>query len=524
LKLASLVERAPFRVRVASAIGSLAAISLAAGEHKIAAVLAAAAAAAGLAPPLAERLRRGLSADFKAGLARSPGGEGSGVDYYEGFEIEVSAPQHSAFTEISKLIADRARFGGSRILVASLLESGRGRVLVLVYSRDKEKVRVDYEVLKTMLASSGSVRIRELGGRETEILAEVARNIAPSSRAAPLIVRPPGEERTAESGLRLGVRIDAPLPEPVYLTREDVEGHIAVFGSTGTGKSTTLSIIACQAWKSLGARVVVLDWAGEHSEKLSAAGCKAKTLDPLNEASINPLSLVEREEDAVAIVEAMSASLSLTEPQEYMLLKAIEEGRPKSVEELEAVIEAMPESSRWDRDVKRALQRKIAALTRGSSKSAFKGSPAPQQPTEPVVIDVSRIPALQARRAYTLLALWRLYRESERGLKSIVFIDEAHNVAIGEEGLLSKLLAEARKRGLRLAIATQSPSLMPTRVIANANTKIVHALRSHRDLEVVREALYLPERLVQKLPILERGEALLHSPSHPNPVLIKVSR
>ena len=166
-------------------------------------------------------------------------------------------------------------------------------------------------------------------------------------------------------------------------------------------------------------------------------------------------------------------------------------------------------------------------LTRGASREAFSGVKFARLDLTQgsvTVIDVSKIPSQPARRAYTLLALWLAHKASRNsGKKILVAVDEAHNIAGGEDGLLSRLAAEGRKDGLYLAIATQSPSLIPIRLIANTNTKIVHAIRSHRDLEVVRNAIYLPDSQAQRLPSLDRGEALLHSPSHPQPIFIKVS-
>ncbi|MCE4611047.1 MAG: ATP-binding protein [Desulfurococcales archaeon] len=443
-----------------------------------------------------------------------------------GFEIDLAKTSRSSIQEISKFIADRAKLGSSRLIVASILEGSRSRVVVALSSTDEKRLKVDYEVLKTLISSTvEGVRIRDLSVEESENLARIAEKLTPASRSYPLIIGI--EDKEGEKGLFLGYKTGSIAPEKIYLSLNDVEGHISIFGATGTGKSTTLARIACGSAESFGLHSIILDWTGEHGEKAASIGCNPRSLDPLKDLPLNPLIEADSEDDIVTVVDALSSSLNLTEPQEYMLLKVIEQGKPKSFTELEALIESAFEQSRWDREVKKALLRKIAVLTRGASKEAFSGDRFARleyAPGSVTIVDVSRIPSQPARRAYTLLTLWLAHKSSKStGKKILVAVDEAHNIAGGEDGLLSRLAAEGRKDGLYLVIATQSPSLIPVRLIANTNTKIIHAIRSHRDLEVVRSAIYLPDSQAQRIPSLDRGEALLHSPSHPQPIFIKVS-
>ena len=520
-----LLAEAPLKFRLAATIASASIVAglLGSPEQTVLGLLAAVALSIPVPRKLALHSAGELMQGLKALRARS---YRSLPQRALGFEVELGRAAKSSIQEVSRLIADRARLGTSRLVVASILEGGRGKIVVALTSNDEEKLRVDYEVLKTLITSTAEgVKLRDLNREESEALAYIAEMFTPASRSYPLIVGVNGGDN--EGGVFLGYKTGTTAPEKVYLTLNDVEGHVAVFGATGTGKSTTLARIACGSAESLDVHSIILDWTGEHREKVISAGCTPHTLNPLKDLQLNPLAEAESEDDIVAVVEALSSSLNLTEPQEYMLLKIIEEGKPKNLIELEALIDAASEQSRWDREVKKALLRKIAVLTRGASREAFSGvsftrlDPTPGSVT---IIDASKIPSQPARRAYTLLTLWLAHKTSRStGRKILVAVDEVHNVAGGEDGLLSRLAAEGRKDGLYLVIATQSPSLIPVRLIANTNTKIVHAIRSHRDLEVVRNAIYLPESQAQRLPSLDKGEALLHSPSHPQPIFIKVS-
>ncbi len=83
-------------------------------------------------------------------------------------------------------------------------------------------------------------------------------------------------------------------------------------------------------------------------------------------------------------------------------------------------------------------------------------------------------------------------------------------------------MAESRKYRLHIAIATQSPSSIPNGVLLNSNTKVVHALRSPRDKEVISQTMNLHYGLLEELDKLRTGEALVQSPSTPRPALVRV--
>jgi DNA helicase HerA-like ATPase len=109
------------------------------------------------------------------------------------------------------------------------------------------------------------------------------------------------------------------------------------------------------------------------------------------------------------------------------------------------------------------------------------------------------------------------------GPKVLIAIDEAHNIFNGEEAaFIEQLFSESRKYGVILAIATQSPSSIPNGVLLNTNTKIVHALRSARDKSIIAETMSLPRDYVEILDKLGPGEAIVQSPSNPQPLLIQV--
>jgi hypothetical protein len=339
--------------------------------------------------------------------------------------------------------------------------------------------------------------------------------------------------------LYLGTMIQPESGLPVFLDKRDLAGHVGVFGSTGTGKSTTLFTLACRASRDLGVSSLLLDWTGEHAGRLlgSLGGGRygVSVFNPAaGDASINPLSLGGGDDAIDVVVEILSKALDLSEPQAFMLRRILEEASPSSLGELEAYIEAVQEESRWDREVKKALLRKVGVLTRGSARKAFSGREGDLlqvlEEGSLNVVKLDDIRNLAARRAYVLVLLASIFtrlQDSGDRREVLVALDEAHNVFTPEEprmGLLELLVSESRKYGLYVALATQSPSLVPNTIILNTNTKIVHALRSYRDKAVISETMALPPGVQERIDKLPAGVALIQSVSLPEPVVIKVEK
>jgi hypothetical protein len=103
-----------------------------------------------------------------------------------------------------------------------------------------------------------------------------------------------------------------------------------------------------------------------------------------------------------------------------------------------------------------------------------------------------------------------------------VFIEEIHTFI--SKGKSSKMLAtltmltemarQGRKRGLSLGIVSQQPSLLPGELIELCNTRFIHRLGSLPNLETLRNSTgNVPESLWGTLSSLGRGEALIASPA-----------
>ncbi len=442
------------------------------------------------------------------------------------FEIQYRPNGVEEAGRLVDLVRERAMASRVRYTMVSILEGGYSRSLVILSSRSSRDLVVEGEVFKTIAVSLlDGVRLREMDPEgDLGVLASATSSI-PLVRGETILMPPPHLRTGATLGggdLYLGEALDTGIPRKLYLKVSDVKGHIGVFGSTGSGKSTTMSVLASRV-SGLGFRVVILDWTGEYKGLLEGIGTSYRMLDPVKgEAGINPLALLDSDEGVDVVVDILSKALGLSQPQEYMLQRILESSRPRSVEELVAVAEAYPEESKWDREVKRGLLRRLGVMVRGSGSSVFTGEGTPWLAEGITVVRCDRIRNTSLRSIYILSLLAYIYYTGPPG-ETLVFIDEAHNVFTQSwGGFPQQLIAESRKYGLYLALATQSPGEISNSVILNTNTKIVHSLKSGRDKAVISQALGLSQEEESMLDKLKPGEALISAPSLEKPVLARI--
>lgn len=442
------------------------------------------------------------------------------------YEVEVVGDRDVA-QRFMEALKDRADSGAASYVLVTILDRGVASYLV-IRGRAWASALVEAEIVKSLASAVGGIKLRRIDASLFRSIAQLPERVAPSSSSVVLARIPLHWEGAAPSSggrvvVRLGERMDSHGGE-VVLRDVDVEGHIGIFGSTGSGKSTTAALIACQLSEA-GFEVAVFDWTGEYVEKLPCT--PSRVARPLSDpAPVDPVVLA-RSGDVDLAVETISRALSLTPPQEYMLATIMERYGPTSLTELITLIAEAEEQARWDREVKRALLRKLGSLTSGRSRQAFMGSlESPFFGEGLTVVRLDEIRTTLARRAYVLfLTTWAYtLRYSEGSGRRVVYIiDEAHNIFNHPEaGVMENMVAEARKYGIHFVIVTQSPAAISNNVLLNTNTKIIHALRSGRDKDVVAEAAGLPSRIVSVLDKLRRGEAVLVSPSNPEPILVRV--
>lgn len=336
------------------------------------------------------------------------------------------------------------------------------------------------------------------------------------------------EEVAEEEGINIGKIEEEDIK--LLLSTNDVNRHIIILGSTGSGKTTTSSIIAYGLYR-LKIPVIIIDWHDEYCEKLAKLGIeRVRIYNIKNPYSINPFALVKHsyEESTTIIVDILESVLGLTYPQAYYLYEILSKDSKNYdlnlsfnflLEKLRDYVDTSEGYS--GREARYALMRKIKPLTLGQAKKLFLNSNTEELITDGItIIELGGISNNTLRRLYVMFLLKKIYDEvSRRGLTNdlrlAVIIDEFHNLADVSNVLLEKLFSEIRKYGVGLIIVSQSLHDIPNYVVRNINTKIIHSIRTYRDLKELVNTLPRGPELSDLILNLKVGEALVHRSNVP---------
>lgn len=319
----------------------------------------------------------------------------------------------------------------------------------------------------------------------------------------------------------------------VKLGDEHVFRHIAIVGSTGSGKSTTASILAESAARA-GHAVLIIDWHGEYENLLQQSKSILKYTNPLKGIIPEPLNLEELiKHEPLSFVEILESALELTPPQAHILEDAVNilsqkyTGNEYCMDVIIDIIQNSSASARWFTESREALLRKLKPLSGTYLNIKWNKLQKVAIDKEKICIfDISYIPNVRVKKVLSSLLIRSVilkaqYNDIEKPI--LLVVDEAHNI-FHSENPLSTFVAEVRKWGIGFVIVTQAPSLLAPVVLKNTNTKIIHTLKSSSDIKVVISAAILKKEHKRIISSLRPGEALLVLPELEEPVLVKISR
>ncbi|NOZ89329.1 MAG: DUF87 domain-containing protein, partial [Crenarchaeota archaeon] len=146
-------------------------------------------------------------------------------------------------------------------------------------------------------------------------------------------------------------------------------------------------------------------------------------------------------------------------------------------------------------------------------------------------------PSLGGTSIHVAKLLDELYRIASTGYQpgqqTLIVVEEAHNHApAGEETpsgrALLRIAREGRKYGLSLVLVTQRPGFVDQNVLSQAASLIALRVTNPDDLAALRRSVEsTSEEMVEKLPDLEPGQALISGPILPErriPVLARIAQ
>ncbi len=286
--------------------------------------------------------------------------------------------------------------------------------------------------------------------------------------------------------------------------------HIAVFGASGTGKSSLAKSIVYQLYRKYGVNFLIIDHHNEYLDLLEYLGSEVNVLDA-EKASINPLDLEGRSprqraieladiiqsifnlgyiqrntlEEIIletyrrrGILEENESTWSLQPPTFYDVLRTLDELIETSPsEQYKAMLERI-------RPYIRMLLSNVFLETRLSLSELLE---------KPSIILLATLPSDQARALYLDTLLYKIVNTmySMGHKKTVIVVDEAHHLfrRTRSKTLISRLLMESRKYGLGLIVIVQQPLDVNESVILNSYTRIVFSIREHRNLEYISRSI-----------------------------------
>ncbi len=378
----------------------------------------------------------------------------------------------------------------------------------------------------------------------------------------------------SSSLVRIGtVHQDPTIPANI-ITDDLLAKHFAVVGTTGTGKSCSVSLILRGILKDHpGAHIVVLD---PHSEYAPAFGDAAEVITPsslqLPYWLLNFDELVEvllgSDRDRRVEVEILRELIPLAKQNYKMgnsergaiMRKVGEASNPLTVDtpipyRLSDVLQMLDQMmGKLDKPENltpyKRLKARIEALTLDARYAFMFGGltvrdvmrdvigrffrvPVNGKPV--TVMDLSGVPAeilnvvvsVVCRLAFDF-ALW-----TERSVPITIVCEEAHRYvprdpALGFEPTkraISRIAKEGRKYGVSLCVVTQRPSELAPTILSQASTIFALRLTNQNDQEIVRAAISdAAVSLLDFLPSLGNGEAIVIGEGVPLPMRVKFDR
>ena len=434
-------------------------------------------------------------------IARRPPSESS----FE-FELEGDAAPGD-FVEVPvEAGALVARVAGVRVENQYLAESGVVREL-----------RLGMRMPSAAALASAEVRVARAEALGIVSGASVLPPIQPPSpgsrvyRAAPETLR--ALLGLAEGGVELGrlwrhgleVELD---PERLF------RHHVAVLGSTGSGKSYTCGVLAEEALER-GLPAVILDFHGEYAtlgERYRVRSVRANRVK-LEPGSVSP--------------DAIADATEMTDVQRDLLYLAFDEAEGPSLEDLERAAERVAERYGFKRETLLAVLRRLRML-KAQRVFTGEGEPLYLSEGEAVVVDLGLGLPGGATRALAGAIAWWLFEGRRAGEQPpfLLVADEAHRLLPQDEQAFSKaalrlVAREGRKFGASLVVASQRVVGLDKDVLSQCGTKIALRMDSPTDLAMLKPLLGRHARLLPRLPT---GVALVAGVAVGYPVLVEVRK
>jgi DNA helicase HerA-like ATPase len=347
-------------------------------------------------------------------------------------------------------------------------------------------------------------------------------------------VRVLGIEKNKSQGLYIGETVGGTKTD-IVLKRESIQRHLFIGGTTGSGKSYAMGVIAEEIINNK-LPIVFIDTQDEYSSLVNGLG--GKVVEPGKDFSIRISSLTESE-----LLDLLPEAMKQSSIQCDVVARAFGELQTSLVNQeipkftLANVLAKIPDAatalSAKPGDVPRLTDTVTRRLeTLNNHKIFGQGVADWRELMYPcLAINCKKLTAIQLQSIATAV-LRELQNLRIRGHipPYVAVVDEAHLfVPQGEDSPCKQIIREGvrigRHHGICMVLLTQSPVDIDKSVIRQCNTRLVFALEPDQ-LDAIRGVKAdASEEMLRSLPKMPRGTCLLsgtyESVKHTIPVRIR---
>ncbi len=353
------------------------------------------------------------------------------------------------------------------------------------------------------------------------------------------------------------------LRKPVFWRPEKLANiHIAIFGTTGFGKSTTIKAITTRMVMDFGVNVLILDFAGEYVHYAAIVGGHVISLGSRDYLNLMDLGGVPPSVRAGQVVLALQPFFDTERAtrQARILRWAVErvyrdhgitddpdtwDREPPTLKDVcsflnGVILDAMTgeykekevkdrelldmlvrlEKSQSMRESAEGLLEKLEAFTKPPQDALARQSSIRLEDlleSGMVVLDLSGLPDEKHKTSVAISVLSfvveymrRLGEPNKEKIRALIVLDEAWKVVEQENSPVRPLIKEGRKYGIGVIVSTQEVVDADNYVVNNAGTIILHRLQEADNREKMSKALRLGERLREQFGKLDVGECIVN--------------
>ncbi|MBO3841038.1 MAG: ATP-binding protein [Candidatus Brockarchaeota archaeon] len=329
---------------------------------------------------------------------------------------------------------------------------------------------------------------------------------------------------------------------PLRLEADKFKKHMAVYGSTGSGKTTTVKHVL-RKLAGLGYPFMVLDWHNEYRPLAEELNGVVFTLGSFSLDILNPVEASNLSEHVAIVTDIFDQIYGFTPSQSYMfrevLLQTLTEkelGIPAS-NSLRGLVEALERwsiKSFYENETKFALLRRLKPLVTGQSREIFCNTSRLVKIGDiidrNVVFELGDIVEVDIRKLVSLFILALLYEfrvKNKSARNHFTVVEEAHNILPyrrrdSPPGIAEKLFLEMRKFNESLILVSQFPSQISPEIVKSTSLKISHRICEGEESRVLTDIMGLSQGDYELLKKQTPGYGFLTAEGFSKPVLFTI--